>query len=756
MDSLALHPEALEDLRRSGIDDMTIVAAGLYTATPVDLPRLLSARLVSQVRHVLVFPYDGAARGIPMRRDDAFVRCKLFPPVSDGEGHTIRYYQRPGTPPRLYVPAPARAALVDPTVPLWITEGEKKALKANQDRLACVAVGGLWNWQTAGRPIPDLDRIDWVGRETVIAPDSDVWTRPDLVQPVFALGKELEGRGAKVTVLKLPPAPTGGKAGLDDYLCAQSREAFDTLPRLPLKHAALARASPWWRGWVKRKEDGEDAGEATALDLLERAESVRVLHPAQDVIDGVLWYGVPVDGALVAITSSRQAYRADRLPEGIALRHTDPGASTVSRDLAVLWLTAGESGSIARTLDALAAFLLRYVVLPDRRTALWIAAWALGTWCYRAFRIFPYLSIRSAEKRCGKSRLLGLLARVCFNASPVTAHPTEAQLYRSAARTGGAQLFDEVETLRGDKDRFDALITVLNVGFERGGVVTRLEKRGERFVEEPYEVYAPRVLAGIAGLKDTLEDRALPLFMLRKRRSEPVVRLSPATEAETQALRQACGLACLTEIARIASAYDEAPALLEREGIDDRAVDLWSPLIAMTRVADREDHGQRTRELLDVARELGAVRDADADAGTTARLVEALDTIRVGYGETITPADLLEALRARPGWDWLKSGRRLAGLLNPLGIARRQLWNGGRRRWCYVLGAEQLTDLRARYGAGGEEPAETPAGGPPSVPPLQEPVQSGDVVRTRMDAGVSPLRASGDAARCQSGEDPRE
>jgi hypothetical protein len=28
-----------------------------------------------------------------------------------------------------------------------------------------------------------------------------------------------------------------------------------------------------------------------------------------------------------------------------------------------------------------------------------------------------------AEKRCGKSRLLGLLARLSFNASPVTAHP---------------------------------------------------------------------------------------------------------------------------------------------------------------------------------------------------------------------------------------------------------------------------------------------------------------------------------------------
>lgn len=718
-DSLNLHPEALEDLRRSGLSDATIAEAGLYTPAPGDLPRLLSARLVDQVRHVLVFPYDGAGPGGAWRRNDDFVRCKLFPPVSDGQGHTIRYYQRGGTPPRLYIPVRARAALADPTIALLVAEGEKKALKANQEGLACVAVGGLWNWQTAGRPITDLDRIDWYEREAVIVPDSDVWTRPDLLQPVFALGKELEGRGARVSVLKLPAGPGGAKVGLDDYLCANPRQAFDALPRLALKHPAFSRTSAWWRGWVKRKEEPQDAGgEATALDLLERSASVRVLHPAQDVVDGVLWYGLQVDGALVLITSARQAHRADRLPEGLALRHTEPGPSTVSRDVAVRWLTTGEAGSISRTLDALADFFTRYVVLRDRRTALWIAAWALATWCYRAFRIFPYLSIRSAEKRCGKSRLLSLLQRVCFNASPVTAHPTEAQLYRSAARTGGAQLFDEVETLKGDKDRFDALITVLNVGFERGGVVTRLEKRGERFVEEPYEVYAPRVLAGITGLKDTLEDRALPLFMLRKRRNEPVARLSRTTDAEAEALRDQCALACLTRIADIVGAYDLAPAALEREAIDDRAVDLWSPLLAIAFVADMEDGGNRSRDVLDAARDAGSQREADAEAGTTARLLEALEVVRMEVGETPAPAELLEVLRARPGWDWLKSTRRLASLLNPLGIVRRQFWNGGRRRWCYVLDAGQLADLQARYGAGGEA-AEDGAGADPgsSEPP---------------------------------------
>ncbi len=135
----------------------------------------------------------------------------------------------------------------------------------------------------------------------MIVPDSDVWTRPDLLQPVFALGKELEGRGAKVAVLKLPAGPDGAKVGLDDYLCAHAREAFDALPRL----GAQARGLQPDERLVARLGEAQGGGRRrpeprpTALELLERAETVRVLHPAQDVVDGVLWYGVPVDGALV-------------------------------------------------------------------------------------------------------------------------------------------------------------------------------------------------------------------------------------------------------------------------------------------------------------------------------------------------------------------------------------------------------------------------------------------------------------------------
>jgi hypothetical protein len=693
-----LHPEALEDLRRSGLDDATIAAAGLYTPAPVDIPRFLSARLANQVKHILIFPYDGPGHGSLWRRDDEFVRCKLFPPVGDGKGHTIRYYQRGGTPARLYLPERVRAMLADPAAPLLVTEGEKKALKANQEGLAAIAVGGLWNWQTGGRPIADLDRIDWCERPTLVAPDSDTWTRPDLLQPVFAFGKELEGRGAKVTVLKLPPGPDGAKVGLDDYLVANSRDAYEALPRLPLKHPVFSRTAAWWRGWVRQKETDAEDSEPNVLQLLERGETTRPVHPALDVVDGVLFYGVPVGDRLAVITSRRQGFTPDTMPAGLALRHTDPGPSVVRHATAAAWLAGRAEGSVARALDGIEAFLRRYLALRDPRAALWLAAWALGTWCYRAFRVYPYLSVRSAERRCGKSRLMRLLCRVGFNASPPTTHPTEAQLYREASRRSGMQAFDEMEALggRGDKERLAALIAVLNVGFEQGGAVSRQEKRGERFVEVLHEVYAPRVIAGIAGLRDTLQDRSLTVVMFRRRRDEAVARLGRETDAEAQELRDACALAGLTRIDDILSAYDLAPKVLERLEVDDRAADLWAPLLALAVVADSENGGDRADRLLLAAKDLGDARDAADEGGQAARLVAALRRVADEMGTAVSPTDLLAALRAR-GFAWVKGTRALAGLVAPLGLVARPGREGGRRGRFYALDAVALGDLATRF-----------------------------------------------------------
>jgi len=72
----------------------------------------------------------------------------------------------------------------------------------------------------------------------------------------------------------------------------------------------------------------------------------------------------------------------------------------------------------------------------------------------------------------------------------------------------------------------------------------------------------------------------------------------------------------------------------------------------------------------------------------------------------------------------VKSTRRLANFMNPLGIVRQQVRAGGRRRWCYVLQADQLSDLPARYGGSADAGDEPEASTSPSFS-VPNPVTSG-------------------------------
>jgi hypothetical protein len=317
------------------------------------------------------------------------------------------------------------------------------------------------SWQANGRPIPDLDRVDWVERETVIVPDSDVWIRPDLVQPLFALGKKLEGRGAKVAVLKLPPGGDGAKVGLDDYLCAATADSLVQCARLGLTHAACARGRLVARvgqahGTPSRRRASPASSSCSSAGRQRGGCTPPSTSPTASCTTACL--------SATGSRSSRPGTRGSRRRRS----HLDSRSATPIRAhprsgtrRRPPGLVAGPRARSPRHSDGPSEFLRRHVALGEPGAALWLAAWALGTWCYRVFRVFPYLSLRSAERRCGKSRLMRLLCRVSFNASPPTTHPTEAQLYREAARRSGAQAFDEMESLKGggDKERLAALIS---------------------------------------------------------------------------------------------------------------------------------------------------------------------------------------------------------------------------------------------------------------------------------------------------------
>src|SRR5262245_15597408 len=201
--TLHLHPDHLADLRASGLNDETIMRAGVYSIRPCDIALFFSARkgVPPRIHTALCFPYQGGE----------FARIKLFPPLG-----RMKYSQPPKTEARLYMPLPVGDGEI------VVTEGEKKTLAAIQAGMNAVGIGGLWNWLTNGEPIADLNLIEWEGRDVVIIPDSDVFRRQDLLRAVYALGRELRERGASVVVAQIPQ-PAQKKIGLDDYIVAGGR-----------------------------------------------------------------------------------------------------------------------------------------------------------------------------------------------------------------------------------------------------------------------------------------------------------------------------------------------------------------------------------------------------------------------------------------------------------------------------------------------------------------------------------------------------
>jgi hypothetical protein len=217
---MTLVPSHRDELHGSGLTDETIGIAGFYSAPAAALRDLLGYGVPSGG---WVIPYASNGAG-------PYARAKLDRAGVDGK----RYRSPVGCGNHLYLPPPRlfdAAVLADAAVPLYLVEGEKKALKACQEGLPALALSGVWAWRRKGldqhsTTIPDLDRVTWAGRTVLLVFDSDLETKPTVQQAEAALAQELARRGAEVWGYRLPPGPAGAKVGLDDFLVAHSVERF--------------------------------------------------------------------------------------------------------------------------------------------------------------------------------------------------------------------------------------------------------------------------------------------------------------------------------------------------------------------------------------------------------------------------------------------------------------------------------------------------------------------------------------------------
>jgi hypothetical protein len=340
-----------------------------------------------------------------------------------------------------------------------------------------------------------------------------------------------------------------------------------------------------------------------------------------------------------------------------------------------------------KVLERVHELLTTYVVLPSPEAAdavvLWIAAThAIGAWTHAT-----RLVVRSPEKRCGKSRLLDIVAGL--SSRPLmTVNATVAAIFRSLGDVPPTLLVDEADTIFGSRkvaEQNEDLRGLLNAGFQRGRPMLRCV--GPNQIPTEFPTFAMVALAGIGQLPDTIEDRAVVISMNRRTATEHV--------APYRARRDGPELDLVRDEveAWVRSVEDTLRVAEPVFDLEDRAADCWEPLVAIADAAGGTWPGRARRS----AQKLAGEHDAAAvEASLGVKLLA--DISEVFDGESMFSADLVAKLIGIPDAPWASFGldeRGLARRLAPYGVRPDRLRDSGDRRRGYHL--VQLEEVFSRY-----------------------------------------------------------
>ncbi len=116
--------------------------------------------------------------------------------------------------------------LKDVSIPLFITEGAKKAASALSILLACISIPGVSTCRKLGRLHRHLEVFCKFGRTAYLCFDNDVMTKPQVQKALLKMGTDISSKGAKVMVVELPP---GEAKGMDDFIYKHGEEEFKKL-----------------------------------------------------------------------------------------------------------------------------------------------------------------------------------------------------------------------------------------------------------------------------------------------------------------------------------------------------------------------------------------------------------------------------------------------------------------------------------------------------------------------------------------------
>ena len=190
--------------------------------------------------------------------------------------------------------------------------------------------------------------------------------------------------------------------------------------------------------------------------------------------------------------------------------------------------------------------------------------------------------------RSGKTHLLTLIRSTSARGRNASG-ASESAIFRQLAESPPPTLcFDEVDNYIGAATERTALIGMLNEGFVVDGTVQRTEENGGKRVVENFSVYGAKSFTGVGTiLPDTTLDRCIPIRLERRLRSERVARWR-MRQVRSQAadVRDLLAGWAVTAADDVERHYESNLAFTP--GTNERAEDLWEPLLAVAEAASGE------------------------------------------------------------------------------------------------------------------------------------------------------------------------
>ena len=371
----------------------------------------------------------------------------------------------------------------------------------------------------------------------------------------------------------------------------------------------------------------------------------------------------PVIGALASLDSLKYELQRDAAAAGLGIRVSaldklvkGRRAATEDENAALPhWNVEPSAEPVdgAALINNLRQVFRRYVVLP-KGADIALPLWVLHAWTMDAGDISPLMVLVSPTKRCGKTSVL-ILMYFLTPRSELSSNITAPALFRYIEDVRPTLLIDEADSFAKDNEE---LRGILNSGHTRAAanVIRNVDHKPRRF-----STWAPKAIATIGTLADTLEDRAVVVRLQRKPPGATVERLRRRDNADFAALRSQAARWAADNFDKLADPDPKMPDL------NDRAADNWRPLLAIADLAGGTWPGE--------ARRAACLLSGEEQDGAIG--VELLREIRSAFGDddVIRSSDLVAKLTAdteRPWAEW-KHGRpltqkQLAGLLAPFHI----------------------------------------------------------------------------------------